>query len=61
MEQKVRLRRSSNRERQRALALATAAPHGLTTGSRSRGRVWVNGREVGGADSRFDHLGRSHD
>lgn len=25
------------------------------------GRAWINGREVGGADRRFAHLGRSHD
>jgi hypothetical protein len=25
------------------------------------GRVWLNGREVGGADPRYGHLGRSHD
>jgi hypothetical protein len=25
------------------------------------GRVWVNGREVGGADPRYAHLGRGHD
>ena len=25
------------------------------------GRAWINGREVGGADRHFSHLGRSHD
>ena len=25
------------------------------------GRVWVNGREVGGPDARYAHLGRTHD
>lgn len=25
------------------------------------GRVWLNGREVGGADPRYEHLGRGHD
>jgi hypothetical protein len=25
------------------------------------GRVWLNGREVGGADPRYAHLSRSHD
>ena len=29
--------------------------------SRPVGRVWVNGREVGGVDPRYAHLGRSHD
>jgi hypothetical protein len=28
---------------------------------RPTGRVWVNGREVGGPDPRYAHLGRSHD
>jgi hypothetical protein len=28
---------------------------------RSTGRAWVNGREVGGVDPRYAHLGRSHD
>jgi hypothetical protein len=27
----------------------------------SRGRAWINGREVGGADPRFAHLARSYD
>jgi hypothetical protein len=29
--------------------------------SRSTGRAWVNGREVGGEDQRYAHLGRSYD
>ena len=28
---------------------------------RPTGRVWLNGREVGGADPRYTHLSRSHD
>ena len=28
---------------------------------RPAGRVWVNGREVGGQDARYAHLGQSHD
>lgn len=28
---------------------------------RPLGRVWVNGREVGGADARYAHLDRTHD
>ena len=28
---------------------------------RPTGRVWLNGREVGGADPRYAHLSRSHD
>jgi hypothetical protein len=27
----------------------------------SGGRAWINGREVGGPDPRFAHLGRSYD
>ena len=29
--------------------------------SATRGRAWINGREVGGADQRYAHLARSHD
>ena len=29
--------------------------------SRPTGRVWVNGREVGGDDPRYAHLGRTYD
>ena len=29
--------------------------------ARPRGRVWLNGREVGGADPRYAHLGRGGD
>jgi hypothetical protein len=28
---------------------------------RPTGRVWVNGREVGGPDPRYEHLGRGGD
>jgi len=28
---------------------------------RPTGRVWINGREVGGPDARYAHLGRVHD
>ena len=28
---------------------------------RPTGRVWLNGREVGGHDPRYAHLGQSHD
>jgi hypothetical protein len=28
---------------------------------RRRGRVWINGRELGGPDQRYAHLGRGHD
>jgi hypothetical protein len=27
----------------------------------ARGRAWINGCEVGGADPRFDHLAVSYD
>ena len=30
-------------------------------GLRPTGRVWLNGREVGGADPRYAHLSSSHD
>jgi hypothetical protein len=28
---------------------------------RTRGRAWINGREAGGTDSRYAHLGQSYD
>jgi hypothetical protein len=29
--------------------------------AKARGRAWINGREVGGGDPRFDHLSVSYD
>lgn len=29
--------------------------------ARTRGRAWINGREAGGTDSRYAHLGQSYD
>jgi hypothetical protein len=49
------------------VALAVARQHRRwvrqTTPSpaRVRGRAWINGREVGGGDPRFDHLAVSYD
>jgi len=31
------------------------------TSSRGGGRAWINGREVGGPDPRYAHLGITHD
>lgn len=31
------------------------------SGERPAGRVWINGREVGGADPRYAHLEHGHD
>lgn len=28
---------------------------------RTRGRAWINGREAGGRDARYAHLGQSYD
>ena len=39
----------------------SAARRRLDEDARPRGRAWINGREVGGASARFDHLARSHD
>jgi hypothetical protein len=47
--------------RHRPVTLAAEAGRRLTNSSRTRGRAWINGREVGGASDRFAHLGRSHD
>jgi hypothetical protein len=61
MEPKRAKRRPSERGRVRQLSLATAARRRLDDVPRPRGRVWINGREIGAHDSRFDHLSRSHD
>ena len=54
-------KRPTDRDRARHLRLATAARRRLDQESRTRGRAWINGREVGGSDARFAHLGRSYD
>jgi len=53
--------RPNQQDRRRSLALVTAARRRLDEEPRQRGRAWINGREVGGASARFDHLSRSHD
>jgi hypothetical protein len=45
-------------ERRSHLAHATEARRKLVRG---HGRVWFNGGEVGGADTRYAHLEGSHD
>ena len=50
----------------RRVARATAARRRLqqthaARRSRGGGRVWVNGRELGGAEPRFAHLAQSFD
>ena len=50
----------------RRVARATAARRRLQQTrsprrSRGGGRVWVNGRELGGTEARFAHLGQSFD
>ena len=51
----------SPRDRRRALGLAMAARRRIVTEPRSPGRAWINGREVGARQARFEHLGRSYD
>ena len=41
--------------------LLVQARRRLHTLPRSGGRAWINGREVGGPDARYGHLGRAHD
>ena len=43
----------------RRVGRAIEARHDLAT--RGVGRVWLNGRELGGADPRYAHLEASHD
>ncbi|MFL5825801.1 MAG: hypothetical protein ACJ76V_04700 [Thermoleophilaceae bacterium] len=51
-------RRSGRRTEERPVARAIEARKSLGTG---RGRVWLNGMEVGGTDPRFTHLAGSYD
>jgi hypothetical protein len=37
------------------------SPRRRVSAERRRGRVWINGREVGGTDPRFAHLAAMHD
>ena len=52
------LRRGERRDMR--LAQAMQARRRLDSPSPS-GRAWINGREVGGADPRYVHLGRTYD
>ena len=47
--------------RERTLSRAVQARRRLDTLPRGGGRAWINGREVGGPDARYDHLGQTHD
>jgi hypothetical protein len=51
-------RRSGRRPDDRPVARAIEARKTLGTG---RGRVWLNGSEVGGTEPRFAHLAASYD
>ena len=58
---------SDHRDRLRRVSHAMAARRRLDRKSdrrrrhRGAGRVWVNGRELGGSDPRFAHLTQSFD
>lgn len=49
------------RRRQGARRLANAIEARRQLNRESRGRAWINGREVGGLDPRYAHLARSYD
>lgn len=48
------------RRRDQRVFRAIEARRGFSS-SGSRGRAWINGREVGGESPRFAHLSRSYD
>ena len=48
------------RDRGRGVSRAIRARRHLTS-PRGGGRAWINGREVGGADPRYAHLGTVND
>jgi hypothetical protein len=58
---------NEHRDRGRRVSRAMAARRRLDRGSerprdrRGGGRLWVNGRELGGTDPRFAHLTQSFD
>jgi hypothetical protein len=58
---------NEHRDRGRRVSRAMAARRRLDRGSERRrdrrggGRLWVNGRELGGAATRFAHLTQSFD
>jgi hypothetical protein len=47
--------------RQLALPRVVQAHRRLETLPQAGGRVWINGREVGGPNARYIHLGQTHD
>ena len=47
--------------RDRTLSQVIRARRRLSAVPGGGGRAWINGREVGGADPRYGHLGRSYD
>ncbi|MEX2195602.1 MAG: hypothetical protein WD844_09985 [Thermoleophilaceae bacterium] len=47
--------------RQGARRLANAIEARKRLNGMSRGRAWINGREVGGLDPKYAHLARSYD
>jgi|1186.fasta_scaffold621161_2 hypothetical protein len=47
--------------RQLTLSRVVQARRRLETLPQAGGRVWINGREVGGANARYIHLGQTHD
>lgn len=61
MESPTVTRMPGHRERRRAVTQTIAARRRLEVEPPSRGRVWINGREVDGTKPGLDHLGRSHD
>lgn len=51
----------TRRRRQGARRLANAIEARRRLDGESRGRAWINGREVGGLDPKYAHLARSYD
>lgn len=49
------------RRRQGARRLANVIEARKRLSGESRGRAWINGREVGGLDPKYAHLSRSYD
>jgi hypothetical protein len=61
------IRMSSTREREHKVSRALGARHRVEKAAGGRGqrrfygRAWINGREIGGSDPRYEHLVSSYD
>jgi len=58
---RARLQRATGYRRLEAAVAERRALRGSRQHDTRGGRAWLNGREVGGEDARYEHLNGSHD